>query len=270
MEQFKRYYQEDLDKIILSEEADHRILSDLIEASHMGAGSGKKAFTEKKREKSNKWMKNAVAAVLGIVILGSAGTLVNAATNGKVVEWVEQLFGAEQVSIENESLIGQEVVDNSVPEVVHGEKNSTGNQAENIFEGSHIVKSFANEEIVEPLSITEFEVTDNSTPEIIMTNGSMAVFYKNDYDGWDCKTGDTISFNFEKYESEVIQDQTLVIGYIRDGVVYQGKAFKELKGSYEMIADEDGTYNLYVISATSDYLTLKQGSINIIYGGCEK
>ena len=52
------------------------------------------------------------------------------------------------------------------------------------------------------------------TPEIIMTNGSMAVFYVNNYKGWNCKEGDTLTFSFEKYKSETVQKQTFVIGYI--------------------------------------------------------
>ena len=40
-----------------------------------------------------------------------------------------------------------------------------------------------------PLSVSEFKVENDTTPEIIMTNGSMAVFYLEDYAGWNCKAG---------------------------------------------------------------------------------
>ena len=96
-----------------------------------------------------------------------------------------------------------------------------------------------------------------------MTNGSMAVFYLEDYAGWNCKAGDILTFSFEKYESDVVSNQVLVIGYIKDGVMYDGESFGSLSGSYELKVREGGEYNLYIISATSDYLTLKQGTINL-------
>ncbi|MFR6593533.1 hypothetical protein [Catenibacterium sp.] len=104
---------------------------------------------------------------------------------------------------------------------------------------------------------------NDTTPEIIMTNGSMAVFYLEDYAGWNCKAGDILTFSFEKYESDAVSNQALVIGYIKDGVMYDGESFGSLSGSYELKVREGGEYNLYIISATSDYLTLKQGTINL-------
>ena len=119
-----------------------------------------------------------------------------------------------------------------------------------------------NENIVLPSSISEFEVKNEVTPEIIMTNGSMAVFYVNNYKGWNCKEGDTLTFSFEKYKSETVQKQTFVIGYIRDGIMYEGESMRNIVGSYTLTIKEDGEYNLYIISSTSDYLTIKQGIIN--------
>lgn len=49
-------------------------------------------------------------------------------------------------------------------------------------------------------------------------------FYVNNYKGWNCKEGDTLTFSFEKYKSETVQKQTFVIGYIRDGIMYEGRA----------------------------------------------
>ena len=128
---------------------------------------------------------------------------------------------------------------------------------------SHIIKSVADDNIVLPLSVSEFKVENDTTPEIIMTNGSMAVFYLEDYAGWNCKAGDILTFSFEKYESDAVSNQALVIGYIKDGVMYDGESFGSLSGSYELKVREGGEYNLYIISATSDYLTLKQGTINL-------
>ncbi len=62
----------------------------------------------------------------------------------------------------------------------------------------------------------------------------------------------------------MVSNQVLVIGYIKDGVMYDGESFGSLSGSYELkVREGGGEYNLYIISATSDYLTLKQGTINL-------
>ena len=68
--------------------------------------------------------------------------------------------------------------------------------------------------------------------------------------------------SFEKYKSETVQKQTFVIGYIRDGIMYEGESMRNIVGSYTLTIKEDGEYNLYIISSTSDYLTIKQGIIN--------
>lgn len=212
---------------------------------------------------SRKWLARVATAMAVSIILFTAGGIANAATGEKLVQWINGLFGAELVTDENEGLIGKEVIDNSEPEVTHGEESDIGNAEGRAITESHIIKSVADDNIVLPLSVSEFKVENDTTPEIIMTNGSMAVFYLEDYAGWNCKAGDILTFSFEKYESDAVSNQALVIGYIKDGVMYDGESFGSLSGSYELKVREGGEYNLYIISATSDYLTLKQGTINL-------
>lgn len=212
---------------------------------------------------SRKWLARVVTVMAVSIILFTTGGIANAATGGKLVQWINGLFGAELVTDENEGLIGKEVIDNSEPEVTHGEESDIGNAEGRAITESHIIKSVADDNIVLPLSVSEFKVENDTTPEIIMTNGSMAVFYLEDYAGWNCKAGDILTFSFEKYESDAVSNQALVIGYIKDGVMYDGESFGSLSGSYELKVREGGEYNLYIISATSDYLTLKQGTINL-------
>ena len=45
---------------------------------------------------------------------------------------------------------------------------------------------------------------------------------------------------FEKYESDAVSNQALVIGYIKDGVMYDGESFGSLSGSYELKVREGG------------------------------
>ena len=212
---------------------------------------------------NHKWLSNIVAAIAVIIILFTTGGIVNAATEGKLAQWINELCGAKLITTENEGLIGKEIIDDSALEIIRSEEKDIGNEGESAITESHIIKGVADDSIVLPSSISEFKVEKGVTPEIIMTNGSMAVFYLEDYAGWNCKTGDTLTFSFEKYESEVVPDQALVIGYIKDGVLYEGESFESLSGSYELEIREEGEYNLYIISATSDYLTLKQGTIKL-------
>ena len=213
---------------------------------------------------SRKWLARVATAMAVSIILFTTGGIANAATGEKLVQWINGLFGAELVTDENEGLIGKEVIDNSEPEVTHGEESDIGNAEGRAITESHIIKSVADDNIVLPLSVSEFKVENDTTPEIIMTNGSMAVFYLEDYAGWNCKAGDILTFSFEKYESDAVSNQALVIGYIKDGVMYDGESFGSLSGSYELKVREGGEYNLYIISATSDYLTLKQGTIILV------
>ena len=121
------------------------------------------------------------------------------------------------------------------------------------------VKSFA-DEVVEPINIINFETTDSVTPEVIVPNGSAAIFSQAGGTGWICNDGDELIYRFEKFPSEV-GAQTLVIGYILDGVMYPGEKYLVEDGEYRHKIDKSGEYFVYVINASSDPLSLKSGDI---------
>lgn len=221
-----------------------------------------------KKKSSPIWFKRSIAAAcLAIVLCIGTFMIVSVEARATVAGWVIQSindwFGAELITPENKELIGKEVIDNIKPEVSFSEGSAVSGIHENIIETSNVIDNVASDSIVLPDSVSEFEVMNNTIPEIIMTNGSMAIFYQNDYEGWNCSAGDTLSFSFEKYVSEVTPNQTIVVGYIRDGVLHDGIACKKLEDRFELAITEAGEYNIYVISATSDYLALKQGVIEI-------
>ena len=56
----------------------------------------------------------------------------------------------------------------------------------------------------------------------------------------------------------------MVVGYVLNGVMMAGEAQNDLRGSYKVNVSEDGYYAIYFVSATSDYLALKNGQISII------
>lgn len=217
----------------------------------------------RKNRRIAKVTRNVAAAISLISILGISTVGVNAATNGLIIRTLSDWFGVELITDENKDLIGTEINDTLQPETYHGTNLNEANTYENIVEVSRVINSVSSDDILLPTSVSEFEVKESCIPEIIMTNGSMAVFYQNDYEGWECRAGDILTFSFEKYESEITEEQTLVVGYIKDGILYEGAPFKVIEGKYEMLIEEPGIYNFYVVSATSDYLALKQGKISV-------
>ena len=177
-------------------------------------------------------------------------------TNKKTTKTINK---AEIIDENNRSLIGTiEVLENSEPQ---NESSVKSTRVSIPFPKSLLVRELASKDIVGPSSITEFKSTNGVTPEIIMTNGSCAVFYNNDSQGWTCKKGDVFSFKFEEYPSKAKLSQPITIGYILDGKLYQGEDFRTIKGEYQLKIKKSGDYYCYVISATSDYLALKNGTI---------
>jgi len=101
-----------------------------------------------------------------------------------------------------------------------------------------------------------------STPEIILVNNSACILTKEDGSGWILDKGDILEYNFQKYKSSVVNQQNLIIGYVKDGVMYPGESYyQQLKDTYALKAQDKGEYFIYLLSASSDYLTLKQGEL---------
>lgn len=172
---------------------------------------------------------------------------------------------ATLIDDKNEKFIGKEVHDNSQLESSKGflGKESAGNSALEDVEENAVVDSFA-DGVLNPINITNFQTTDNITPEVIIPNGSAATFGQTDSVGWVCNVGDELVYQFEKYPSESIDQQSLVVGYILDGVMYPGEKIAELNGEYRVMVEKKGEYFIYVINAASDPLSLKNGGIHIV------
>jgi len=175
-----------------------------------------------------------------------------------------QISGAEEVNSSNAHLIGTEIIDDSplssYQEGVALDENSADS---GLLEGNSIVRDVSSECELAPRSITNIIAIDGNTPEVILDNGSAVLFTKGGNQGWVCKPGDKIIFEFEKYESNVIEKQKIVVGYAVNGTLYQGKEVIEEKGLFELNIESNGEYYIYIISATSDYLTMKKGTIYV-------
>lgn len=201
-----------------------------------------------------------------IISISSCGNLAYIENDRVILKKDEDLLDkAELIENKNSHLIGREVIDFNPPQIMTISSNETDNTiiaGIDVLENS-IVLELADDSILIPSSITNFETINGISPEIIMPNGSAAIFTQVKLNGWTCKVGDKLIYEFEKYESDGSL-QTIIIGYVLNGILYPGEEFKELSGTYQFEIVEEGDYHIYVISATSDYLALKQGTINIV------
>ncbi|MGG3284420.1 hypothetical protein [Paenibacillus solani] len=123
------------------------------------------------------------------------------------------------------------------------------------------------EENFMPSSIFELETNEKNgvfiSPEIITVNGSLSVLTDTNGRGWELKAGDSVEYVFEKYRSEVVENQNMLIGYVKDGVLYPSQKFDQLKGKYNLTIEESGQYYFYIINASSDTIALKEGTLRL-------
>ncbi|MEF2967165.1 hypothetical protein V3851_15110 [Paenibacillus sp. M1] len=119
-----------------------------------------------------------------------------------------------------------------------------------------------------PTSIIEIKTNEKKgvfiSPEIITVNGSISVLTDIRGRGWELKSGDSVEYAFEKYKSEVVENQNILIGYIKDGVLNPWQKFDQIKGNYNLTIEESGQYYFYIINASSDTIALKEGALKLI------
>lgn len=118
-----------------------------------------------------------------------------------------------------------------------------------------------------PSSIFELETKEKNgvyiSPEIITVNASVIVLTDTNGRGWELKTGDSVEYEFEKYKSEVVENQIILIGYVKDGVLNPWQKFDQLKGNYNLTIEEPGQYYFYIINASSDPIALREGALRL-------
>ncbi|WP_242960339.1 hypothetical protein [Clostridium beijerinckii] len=168
--------------------------------------------------------------------------------------------GSAYITEKNKHLVGTEVLE--------GKGQVEEYDEHNMLKYSKTIKNIPDEmKLADSALISDFVTKEKNneyiTPEIIETNGSIGVFTKDDGSGWKLNKGDSLVFNFDKYQSKATKNQTAVIGHVVNGKMVKGEKFKDLSGSYEITADEPGEYYIYTIDASSEYLAFKQGSISV-------
>ena len=165
---------------------------------------------------------------------------------------------AALVDDENRMLVGKEVQDDTPLTAMKGMQEKMPVLSN--ISADKIELSFA-DGVVQPATITSFATENGAVPEVIIPNGSAAIFGQTDDAGWLCASGDELVYQFQKYPSEVDGVQTLVVGYVLNGKMYPGEKFLNVDGEYRCEVKEAGEYFIYVINAASDPLTLKSGNI---------
>lgn len=133
---------------------------------------------------------------------------------------------------------------------------------------SRIVTNVENTDI-KPSSYVEIKYKKHSGniytyPRLILVNNSVCILTGNDGKGWDLNEGESITVEISKESAKRSLKQNLLVGYIQDGTLKDGKSIKENSGSYTVKADAAGTYYIYLLSASSDYLTVNSLSIEVV------
>lgn len=188
---------------------------------------------------------------------------------------ISHLLTSALIDDSNRHLIGTETNDRSyiiLKDGVYTNENGKVVDIEELakssseFPESRIVKSSLMPNFI-PSSIVEIP-TDKSDemyiiPEIILINNSLCVLTQDNGKGWELTDKDNIVISFDKYKSDITVSQDLIIGYVKDGIMYEGEVFDELSGKYSFSPDEKGEYFFYLLSGSSDYLSLKSGNLEV-------
>ena len=176
--------------------------------------------------------------------------------------------GAQLINESNRTLIGTQIQDDLnemdilKQEDIYLVQDKSSNQWQTIAKQG-IVTGPATSDLIPPITMVEFSSQEQKTPEVLLKNGDCVVFTAEDGAGWHCRAGQVLSFHFERYPSDYVPSQIVTIGYICDGILYEGTSFSEISGTYQVCAPTDGDYDIYIISGASDYLGLKEGRISL-------
>ena len=129
---------------------------------------------------------------------------------------------AEYITDKNRPLIGTEIQESDTS------SQNDIKQNPDLIPYKNIINS-VDEKVIPPSSIDEFKLKKDTdkyiTPEIITVNGSMSLFTKEDGSGIKLTKGESLVFNFSKYQS---RSQIILIGYILNGKMMANKNFTDL------------------------------------------
>ena len=219
--------------------------------------------------------KQLIMAVLGALLLlaSCASTTTEVSSPAKPATQENDTRQIELISEENQHRIGKEEVNTGSSGTVVFDVNedalfpqNSGCDLDTVIPENRIVHSLADDSITIGVEIQEISVIEGGiTPGMIVPNGVTGILTQEDGSGWKCKKGDSIAWTVEKYPLETGVEQSIIIGIIKDGVLYEGQVFTDsLEANYNFDVAEDGNYYIYFISAAADPLSLKEGDITLV------
>ena len=179
-------------------------------------------------------------------------------------------YGAALIDDSNRHLVGKESYMSYTIIKADEELPPAEAPSDEVWETAPLIKSHKNV-VITPNTITEFAVTGDSgrytTPEIIFGNNDLVIFEKEDGSGWKLDKGETLVFQVTEYESEINWGRGQIISfyYICNRDILKGKTEprKALDQTFEITAEKDGEYYICLLGASSDPISLKEGSIVI-------
>ena len=128
-------------------------------------------------------------------------------------------------------------------------------------------EAYEEKNILENKKLVKVEIKGDKdkfqVPGLILTPNSPLVFTLENDDGFNLNKGDTITFQFEKYPSEIIEEQSLLVGLIKDDKTIHSDIFKNISDNFEYEIGTSGVYYLFVENFSSDYLSLYDSEIQI-------
>lgn len=204
-------------------------------------------------------MKRFLVLVFCILVTFISCTKDNGTDNKKVNKF--EIIGFQYITEENRDFIGTQTVYSDYFLDINTKQYKLENNPiiKNMDPDIHLDSALA--------SSSNFIVKEENnkyiTPEVIGTNGSVGIFTKKDNSGWMLNKGQVLTINFNKYKSKIVENQTVVIGYIVNGRMVNGQSFRELSGTYKITSDEPGEYYIYIVNASSEYIAFKEGDITV-------
>lgn len=195
--------------------------------------------------------------VLFITCIIIAGVGIKATIGGELWLSFIETFQTGIITENNQDKIGQETILNS-----YYIDNKGMYPTIDIMKETKLIHSFKDIKAL-PVYISDFQIENDHMPSVLLKINTCTVLYQDDYSGWICKKGDTLYFDFEKYEHETRRNQPLVIGYVKEGVMYDGVIFNALSGCYQLKIAEDGEYYIYLLNLDLDNMSIKSGVVKI-------
>ena len=210
------------------------------------------------------------------ILPGEYGQIWNETYKSNLSYWIPKTEADDEIMIGDSVLLINEINRSQIGKELHGkgiivpESSEPVNDIDSVSGGNpaqlpenKFFHTSASGEFIWNGSIREICVSEGCvTPEMIFPNGAMAVITRADSEGWNCEIGDKLVCEFEKYPLESNKNQGLAIGYIADGIIYEPELYQSsLEVSYEVDIENDGEYYIYIVGASSDPVSLKEGEV---------